>query len=405
MTKPKIAIIGAGASALMCADVLKEYQVSVCVFEQLPSAGRKLLWAGKTGLNISHAEPIEVFVSRYTPSNPLLTKLIKQFDSVSLQNFAKNLGIDTFIGSTGRIFPVQMKASGLLRAWLKNLQEKGVKFFYNHKCVHIDGNHLIFEYKQGDKIDTLHKSFDAIVLACGGLSYPKLGSTGDWQSWVGLNKINPMYASNVGITKTWSQFLTPFFGQALKGVQVWLDKNDKHKGDIIISHYGFESGTIYKLNQQMRQKFQDTHVITVYLDLLPDVDIGKIKAVLTKNPKSSLSTRLAKAGLDKPKIALLRETTNKADWQDNDKIAFFIKNLKIQFDGFRPISEAISTGGGLKFSAMDGFCLKSNPAVFCTGEMLDFDAPTGGYLLTACFALGRGCGFDVIKKLDLKKRI
>lgn len=397
--KPKIAIVGAGASALMCADVLKNYNATICVFEQLPSAGRKILWAGKTGLNISHSEPIERFVARYTPKNKSLIQLVKTFDSAWLMNWTKSLGIETFVGSSGRIFPVQMKASKLLRAWLDDLTKHGVQFFYHHKCVDITQNTLTLEHTTANQTSIFCQTFDAIILACGGLSYPKLGSTGDWQAWIKPHHITPMYASNVGICRCWSAFLHPFFGQPLKRVGIRV--GDKvGQGDIIVTHYGFESGLIYQLNLSMRCNLV-SNKINLVLDLLPDVDEQKIHTILTKNPKLSLTTRLNRAGLDKLKIALLRECTRKSDWQNPYKMAQFIKALPIVFDGFRPIDEAISTGGGVKFSALHNFSLVDNPYVFCTGEMLDFDAPTGGYLLTACFALGRGCGQSVADFLKL----
>lgn len=409
MKKFKIAIIGAGASGLMCADYLaklKKTNVSIYVFEQMPTAGRKILWAGKTGLNISHAEPIEQFVSRYMP-NDWLSPIVKQYNADWLQVWAKNLGIDTFVGSTGRIFPSQMKASPLLRAWLKELDRLGVSIFYRHKCVGIDKNILTLQREIDKNIDTFSQSFDAIILACGGLSYPKLGSTGDWQNWLIGDEITPMYASNVGICRQWSDFMSPFFGKALKRVSIWTDSNPvKQQGDIIISHYGLESGLIYKVNRDLRQDFLKNAKMQLYFDLLPDVSLDKILAVFNKNKKLSTHTLWQKVGLDKTKIALLRETTPKNAWQDSVKMANFIKHLCITFDDFRPIDEAISCGGGVKYSAMiNNFQLKSNPYVFCCGEMLDWDAPTGGYLLTACFATGRACGECVVEFLQLSKPI
>lgn len=393
----KIAIIGAGASGLMCADYLAnlDLPLSIQIFEQMPTAGRKILWAGKTGLNISHAEPIDSFINRYTP-NDWLAPFIRQYNADWLQNWANQLGIETFIGSTGRIFPKQMKASPLLRAWLNDLANKKVEFFYRHKCIHIHQNTITFERQINDTSEQFCRDFDAIILACGGLSYPKLGSTGEWQQWFTGDEITPMYASNVGICRQWSQFIAPYFGKALKRVTIHTKNSDKNQGDIIISHYGFESGLIYKFNRPMRDEWLKTGKITLTMDLLPDIAFDKIITTFSNHKKSSLNTLLQKIGLDKTKIALLRECTPKSDWQNLDKMAKFIKNLPIEFDNFRPINEAISCGGGIKYSALNNFQLKSNPYVFCCGEMLDWDAPTGGYLLTACFATGRACGEYVV---------
>lgn len=403
MTSQKtIAIIGAGASGLMCADYLCQFDVNIHVYEQLPTAGRKILWAGKTGLNISHNEPLDDFINRY--SHSWLGDFVKLYDATWLQNWAKNLGIDTFVGSSGRIFPTMMKASPLLRAWLKALEQDGVQFFYRHKCVNLDKNTLTFQHKN----QSFNQNFDAIILACGGLSYPKLGSTGEWQNWLGADNIEPMYASNVGICRDWSKFIEPFFGQALKRVNAWVkNEEQKYQGDIIITKYGFESGLIYKFNRDLRDNFytNENKIMCLHLDLLPGISYDKILQIFSKNKKLSLNTRLQKLGLDKAKIAILRECTAKSDWQDDKKIAQFIKYLTVEFNDFRPINEAISSGGGVKSSAfVNHFQLKTNLSVFCTGEMMDWDAPTGGYLLTACFALGRGCGESVVNKLHLNKK-
>lgn len=405
--KPTIAIIGAGASGLMCADYLAQYQVNIQIFEQMPSAGRKILWAGKTGLNISHAEVIDDFVQRYHPAT-WLSPYIREFDAVWLQQWAKDLGIETYIGSTGRIFPREMKASPLLRTWLKRLAEQGVQIFYRHKCVHVDDHHIQFENLNTQQQFT--QKFDAIILACGGLSYPKLGSTGEWQQWLTAQDINPMYASNVGVCRTWSCFMQDYFGQALKRVRVYVGDaqhqySSSHQGDIIITHYGLESGLIYKLNYELRAMLQHTGRMNLTVDLLPDIAHEKILQQWYKHKKMSLNTLWQKIGLDKTKIALLRECSAKADWHNADKMVISIKALNIEFQAFRPIEEAISSGGGVKQTAVnENFQLYEKPSIFCAGEMLDWDAPTGGYLLTACFATGRACGRGVAQYLALQKK-
>lgn len=411
---PTVAIIGAGSAGLMCADYLKDFAINIHVFEQMPSAGRKFLMAGKTGLNLSHAEPLADFINRYTPSD-WLAPFITQYNADWIRQWATSLGIDTYVGSSGRIFPVQMKGSPLLRAWLKDLHTHGVQFFYRHKCVDIHNNIATFHNQNLDKnqptntkfnqiaSQTFSQPFDAIILACGGLSYPQLGSTGEWQNWLDDNAIAPFYASNVGICRMWSPFMQAVFGQALKRVNVWVDKKDEqNQGDIVISHYGFESGLIYKNNLALRQQLEQNGKMTLNVDLLPQFSHEKILQILNKNKKLSLNTLWKKVGLDPVKIALLRECTPKSDWHNHDKMASFIKHLAIDFDDFRPIDEAISCGGGVKQSHLQQhFQLTANPNIYCCGEMLDWDAPTGGYLLTACFATGRACGDLVAKNLNL----
>ena len=399
--KPTIAIIGAGAGGLMAADYLADCGVSVEVYEQMPSAGRKMLWAGKTGLNITHSEPMTDFVSRYLP-NGWLDKYLYQYDNRWLTTWFDELGIKTYVGSSGRVFPVAMKGSPFLRAWLKRLQDKGVKFFYRHQCVKVESCHLEFcvGHKSDTTPNTIGRTFDAIILACGGGSYQRLGSDGRWQSWFGHDELTPLYASNVGIVRTWSPYMKDCFGQALKRVGIYQN-HQHHQGDIIISHYGMESSLIYRCNALMRSELAKFGKITLILDLLPDKTKECIVEQLTKNPKQSLNNRLRKAGLDAVKIALLRECTNPQDWKSPTKMAEHIKTLAIDFTGFRPLDEAISTGGGIRQDALtDGLQLKSNPSVFCCGEMLDFDAPTGGYLLTACFATGRVAAANALAYLQ-----
>lgn len=396
--RPKIAIIGAGASGLMCADYLSQFDADVHIFEQMPTAGRKILWAGKTGLNISHNEPIDQFITRY--SHRWLEPYVRRYDAKWLQNWAKNLGIETFVGSSGRIFPTQMKASPLLRAWLSALHDKGVEIFCRHKCCEIDGGDVVLQIDERDHVRQTRARYDVIVLACGGLSYPQLGSTGDWQRWLSGEMIEMPKPSNVGICVMWSAFMNAFFGQPLKRVRAWTQNGDDAFGDVMISHYGLEGGVIYQLNRALRT---DSKMV-LHLDLLPTLSVEKIHDKLNLSSKLSLNTRLLRLGLDKCKIALLKECTDKEDWQAN-RLAAHIKNLKVVPSGFRPLQEAISTAGGVKQSALTNhFQLKTNPQVFCTGEMLDWDAPTGGYLLTACFAMGRGCGEEVAQYLNLRSR-
>lgn len=396
---PTVAIIGAGASGLMAAEVLSASGVSVQVYEQMPTAGRKILMAGKTGLNISHSEPLDTFITRY--DNERVGRWVEQFYADDIRAWMSGLGIDSYVGSSGRIFPTQMKASTLLRAWLHRLYEQGVRIHYRHRCTDVRDDVATFCVydKDGQMMDEFCQSFDAIILACGGGSYARLGSDGAWQKWFATDELTPLYASNVGIVRTWSPFMADLFGQALKRVTASVGQHTGH-GDIVISHYGMESGLIYKLNHAMKDELDRQGKIRLVLDLLPNKSPKAITSTFAQSKKQSLNNLCRKVGLDPIKIALLRECTNKTDWSDFDKMSRLIKALPIYFDGFRPMDEAISTGGGVKLSALtDTLQSRHNPHLFVIGEMVDWNAPTGGYLLTACLAMGQVVGRHVAKLL------
>lgn len=388
MSQPSIAIVGAGPAGLMAAEVLSEKGYTVDVFEQMPSAARKFLMAGKTGLNISHAEPLDQFISRYDASD-WLKPWLNECDSVWIRTWMSSLDIDSYIGSSGRIFPIQMKAAPLLRAWLKRLTERKVQLHYRHRCIDLSSSHLIVEHVQTKQRQKLQ--FDAIILACGAVSWQKLGSDGRWLSWLDKQSIQPFRPSNVGVVRSWSSYMVDQFGQPLKGIRAWVECSEKAiTGDIVLTQYGLESGVIYRLNREMHEIIFEKNSHHLYLDLLPTVSEESIVARLMQHKKLSLSNRWRKVGLDQAKSALLREIVARADWNDAKKMAMYIKALFIRLEDFRPIDEAISCAGGIKRTALtDDLQLHSYPTVFCCGEMLDWDAPTGGYLLTACLASGR----------------
>ena len=389
----RIAIIGAGPAGLMAAEVLSQYDYEVHVYEQKPSAARKFLMAGKTGLNISHAEPIEQFVQRYDRAE-WLEPWVRQWDANWIQHWMKDLGIESYIGSSGRVFPLEMKAAPLLRAWLKRLAEHQVKFHYRHQITALKQQQLSFKHLVQDQEFTEH--FDAIVLACGAVSWSKLGSDGAWQQWLNSTVIEPFQASNAGVEIAWSKFMQPVFGEPLKRVEAWVAGAEKTAGDIVISHYGLESGLIYKQGRALRGMLQQQKTMQLQLDLLPDQTVQQLAQKLKPSKKQSLSNLWRKAGLDVAKAHLVRELVDKSLWQDADVLAQKIKHLSIDLDGFRPIEEAISCAGGVKQAVLTQHLqLHSHPHIFCCGEMLDWDAPTGGYLLTACFATGRAAAEGV----------
>ncbi|WP_151961220.1 TIGR03862 family flavoprotein [Acinetobacter bereziniae] len=399
MSIKRVAIVGAGPAGLMAADVLSQYKnYEIHVFEQKPSAARKFLMAGKTGLNISHAETFEQFIQRYDQVE-WLRPWIEKWDAAWIQKWMQSLGIESYVGSSGRIFPVEMKAAPLLRAWLNHLVEQQVKFHYRHQVTDLKHQQLKMIDLKSNQIN--EQKFDAIILACGAVSWSRLGSDGAWQKWLSSSEIETFQPSNAGVVYPWSDYMQSVFGQPLKRVDAWVEPSVKTQGDIIITHYGLESGLIYKQGRSLRQLIQQSQPLVMYLDLLPDQSIQQLVQKLQPSKKQSTANIWRKAGLDTAKSSLLRELVDKALWNDPEQLAQQIKHLKIELQGFRPIEEAISCAGGVKEQALtQDLQLKYHPSVFCCGEMLDWDAPTGGYLLTACFATGRAAGEGVHQYLS-----
>ncbi|MDR0236665.1 TIGR03862 family flavoprotein [Acinetobacter sp.] len=399
MSIKRVAIIGAGPAGLMAADVLSQYKnYDIHVFEQKPSAARKFLMAGKTGLNISHAEAFEQFIQRYDQVE-WLKPWIQRWDAIWIQKWMQSLGIESYVGSSGRIFPVEMKAAPLLRAWLKHLVEQQVKFHYRHQVIDLKHQQLKMIDLKSNQINEQH--FDAIILACGAVSWSRLGSDGVWQKWLSSSEIETFQPSNAGVVYPWSDYMQSVFGQPLKRVDAWVEPSVKTQGDIVITHYGLESGLIYKQGRSLRQLIQQNRPLVMYLDLLPDQSVQQLVQKLQPSKKQSTANIWRKAGLDTAKSSLLRELVDKALWSHPEQLVQQIKHLKIELQGFRPIEEAISCAGGVKEQALtQDLQLKSHPSVFCCGEMLDWDAPTGGYLLTACFATGRAAGEGVHQYLS-----
>jgi len=399
MPSKRVVIVGAGPAGLACAEVLSELgDYNITIYEQKPSAARKFLMAGKTGLNISHAEDLDHFISRYDHAN-WLRPMLETCNAETIQAWMKGLGIESYIGSSGRIFPNEMKAAPLLRAWLRRLQDRGVKFRYRHQVLAIQNQSLtVLDLVQQQQN---HITADAIVLACGAVSWPQLGSDGKWQNWLESCMIQPFSASNVGVLVNWSEYLQPIFGQPLKRIQAWVAGQVPQFGEMVISHYGLEGGLVYRCNRDLREAMQTQSHAILYLDLLPDLSQEQILQKLQQGKKQSLNTIWQKIGLDKTKIALIRDVVSKNDWNDPLKMAQHIKQIAVQIQGFRPIEEAISCAGGIRLDALnEHLMLKNSPYIFACGEMLDWDAPTGGYLLTACLATGRAVAQGVHAQLN-----
>lgn len=404
-----IAVIGGGPAGLMAAEVLAQSGVSVDLFDAMPSVGRKFLRAGVGGMNITHSEPFESFVSRYGSRHQEIRSLLQHFDADALREWVHGLGIETFVGSSGRVFPKEMKAAPLLRAWLHRLRAGGVRLHKRHRFNGWAQNGDIrFMTSEGE----LTQKFDAVVLALGGASWARLGSDGAWVPWLSEKRVNlaPLQPSNCGFEVAWSDHLLErFAGAPLKTISAnFMNGNgisQQGQGECVLTASGLEGSLIYALSAGLRDVINAKGEVTLYLDLAPGRDLNRLTTDLGRaRGKDSMSSHLRKrAGIEGIKAALLREILPATTFDDARQLAIRIKSLPLRLTATRPIDEAISTAGGVRFEAMDaGLMLKTLPGVFCAGEMLDWEAPTGGYLLTACFASGRAAGQGVLNWLASK---
>ncbi|MCK0168751.1 TIGR03862 family flavoprotein [Jannaschia sp. S6380] len=366
--KARIAVIGAGPAGLMAAEMAADV-AEVHVFDRMPSPARKFLMAGKSGLNITK---LETGFANRLPS--ALAPMIEAFGPDDIRDWMRGLGQSSFVGSTGRVFPDAMKASPLLRAWLSRLAEQGVTLHRRIRWTGWQGDALTFDGHPSER-------FDATVLALGGASWRRLGSDGAWAEWV--PDTAPFAPSNVGFRVDWSPHMARHFGAAVKNVGLRVG-GETHRGEFVVTRTGIEGGGLYPLTPQLREGAPLT------LDLKPDLAMEEIRARLSRGGKDSLSNRLRKAlRLDPVQIALLQEFGRPFP----DDLAPRIKALPVPLRGPHPLDEAISTAGGLRFDALDDtLMLRRRPGTFAAGEMLDWEAPTGGYLLTACLATGRWAG-------------
>ena len=400
---PHVAIIGAGPAGLMAAEVLSQAGVKVDLYDSMPSVGRKFLLAGVGGMNITHSEPYPAFLSRYAERAPHMAPLLRAFDADSLCQWIHELGIETFIGSSGRVFPTDMKAAPLLRAWLKRLRESGVVIHTRHRWLgwQADGQ-LRIASPEGEK--TLKP--DAVVLALGGGSWARLGSDGAWMPLLAERgvEVAALLPSNCGFDVAgWSDLLrNKFAGAPLKNIAIALEHSTPRLGECVITASGIEGSLIYAWSAPIREAINQHGAATILIDLLPGKAVDKIEAALAKPRGSrSMSKHLhSQLGLDGVKAALLRELAPTDCFADPAQLAQAIKALPLKLIKTRPLDEAISSAGGVRFEALDEhLMLKQLPGVFCAGEMLDWEAPTGGYLLTGCFASGRAAGLGVLSWL------
>jgi len=415
-----VAVVGGGPAGLMAAQVLSSLGHSVHLFDAMPSVGRKFLLAGRGGLNLTHSEPFHHFVNRYEAHTPQLEPILSEWGSDELRAWAQNLGVETFIGSSGRVFPTEMKAAPLLRAWLHRLRYpatgKPVEFHMRHRLTGLQAmsadkgkdnwTELSFEVRHlsSPELEMRKVKAQALVLALGGGSWARLGSDGAWAPWLtemGV-PVNALMPSNCGfhVAGREGQGWTPFFlarfaGHPLKSVAMeWVHANGhvmRRQGEFVASTYGVEGSLIYAASADLRKAIQAQGLAEVKLDLLPDWTLEKVihEGSHPRGSRSLSSHLKGRLGIEGVKMALLNELLSPHTLQDPAQLALAIKGLAVKLTKPRPIDEAISSAGGVTWQGLDaGLQTKALPGVFCAGEMLDWEAPTGGYLLTACLATG-----------------
>jgi uncharacterized flavoprotein (TIGR03862 family) len=391
-----VAVIGGGPAGLMAAEVLAAAGVRVDVYDAMPSVGRKFLLAGRGGMNITHSEPYQQFVARYGSRAGALRPMLDAFTPDDLRAWVHRLGIDTFVGTSGRVFPTDMTAAPMLRAWLHRLRESGVHFHQRHRWLgwSADGA-LRFAAPQGEL--TLRPA--ATVLALGGASWARLGSDGAWQSLLAARgvEVAPLVPANCGFDARWSEhFASRYAGQPLTTVAI-----GGRKGQMMITATGVEGSLIYALSAHIRDRIAAHGSATIELDLLPDWTPQRLRQELAhpRGARSMSSFLQSRVHIKGVKTGLLHEALDKEAFHDPERVAAALKALPVTLHAPRPIDEAISCAGGVRFEALAGTMLKALPGTFVAGEMLDWEAPTGGYLLTACFASGLAAGRDALRYL------
>ena len=385
-----VAVVGGGPAGLSAAEVMAMAGLQVTIYEAKPSLGRKFLMAGKSGLNLTHLDRVDQMLPQFAEAAPWLAPALRAWDSSAIIAWAEELGQPMFSGSTGRVFPRAMKASPLLRAWLARLADLGVRVQTRHRWVDMDRNRLVIETAAGRHVLS---DASAVVLACGGASWSRLGSDGAWAGFLGIPTA-PFTPANVGLRLDWTDHMTVHLGRPIKGV-AWHAGPYRSRGEAVIASAGLEGGGIYAVSRGVREGADLT------LDLLPDLSVDDVAARLDRpRGKTSFSNHLRKVlRLDPVKIALAQEWGR--PWPgETIKIARRLKKLRVPCSGLAPMDGAISTAGGVPAAALTpDLMLHAMPGVFCAGEMLDWEAPTGGYLLTACLATGRWAGHGVVRRL------
>jgi uncharacterized flavoprotein (TIGR03862 family) len=401
VTQKEIAIIGGGPAGLAAAETLSLSGHSVSVYDSMPTLSRKFLLAGKSGLNLTHAEEYTRFVTRFGAASARLQPALDAFSPDAVRAWAEGLGAETFVGSSGRVFPRIMKASPLLRAWLKRLESQGVKIWPRHRWTGFSGQSYLFDTPDGQK--TILP--DAALLALGGASWPRLGSDASWTIWLedkGVN-IRSFEPANCGFDVMWDNiFRERHAGEPVKSVTATSGAG-AIPGEFVITRHGIEGGLIYAHAASLRDQLAATGKAALVVDLMPGRTVERLhRDMARQDSKASFSNRLRKgAGIDGVKLALLRAFADNDALNDAERLAQLIKNLPIPVLRPRPITEAISSAGGVRWNSIgDNYMLKAIPGLFVAGEMLDWEAPTGGYLLTACFATGRAAARGITEWLE-----
>lgn len=401
---PCVAVLGGGPAGLMAAEVLAQAGAHVDVFDARPSVGRKFLLAGRGGLNLTHSEPLEPFLARYAERELALAPALHSFGPQAVRDWAHGHGIETFIGTSGRVFPRDMKAAPLLRTWLHRLRGAGVVFHTRHRWLGWDDEGGL--RLQGPEGEFRHVA-DATVLALGGASWPSLGSDGAWVPWLQARGVDvaPLQPANCGFdlaapASGWSDYLRDrFAGQPVKPVVASFTSAEgrtlRQQGEFVLTATGVEGSLVYAFAASLREAIASQGSATLRLDLLPAHSPEQVLAETTRarGPRSLATHLKSRLGIQGLKLALLHEVLGAARMNDPQQLAAALKDLPLVLGAPRPLDEAISTAGGVRFEALDErFMLRAAPGVFCAGEMLDWEAPTGGYLLTACMATGRAAG-------------
>ena len=392
---PRVAIVGGGPAGLMAAEAARAAGAEVDLYDRMGSVGRKFLIAGKGGLNLTHSEPRAAFVARYGARRDEVARWLDAFDADALRAWARGLGVETFVGTSGRVFPRDLKAAPLLRAWLRRLRASGVRFHMRHRWLGwTESGALRFAHDDA----ALELVADAVVLALGGASWPVLGSDGAWVDTLAGRGVGiaPLAPSNCGFDVAWSEhFATRHAGDPVKPVVLeWTGADgakQRRQGELVVSSYGIEGSLVYAASAALRDRIAAHGSAAIALDLAPGRDAVVIERELARpRGRRSLSEHLRRhAGITGVKAGLLREVLSAEEITNPKRVAATLKALPLTLLRPRPVEEAISTAGGVRFDAIDDTqMLTRMPGTFCAGEMLDWEAPTGGYLLTACFASG-----------------